>query len=133
MIALDTSALVRYLTDEDPAVAERVAALIDGSEPVHLSPPVLIETIHVLRGRPYAVGNPDLADALVELLAHESIVLSGLDQELASAAIRVARDRSPRHLADALIAASARDAGCRVLVTTDAAFATDLLPIEQLR
>ena len=133
MIALDTSALVRYLTDDDPAVAQRVASLIDGPEPVQVSPLVLIETVHVLRGRPYVVPNPDLADTLVELLAHQNVVLSGLDQDLAAAAMRDARDRSPRHLADALIAAAARGAGCRVLVTTDVAFATELVPLEQLR
>ena len=133
MIALDTSALVRYLTNDDPAVAGRVAGLIDDVEPVQVSPAVLIETVHVLRGRPYAIDNPALADTLVELLAHENIVLSGLDIDLAIAAILGARERSPRHLADALIAAGARDAGCRLLVTTDTALATELLPVEQLR
>ena len=133
MIALDTSALVRYLTNDEPAVAARVASLIDDVEPVQLSPAVLIETVHVLRGRHYAIDNPNLADALVELLAHENVVLSGLDSDLAIAAILGARERSPRHLADAIIAASARDAGCRLLVTTDRAFATDLVPVEQLR
>ena len=132
MIALDTSALIRYLTDDNPPAAARVAALVDGSERVQLSPAVLIEAIHVLRGAPYARLNPDLADSLVELLTHENIVLSGLDQELAAAAIRGVRDRSPRHLADALIAAAAFDAGCRVLVTTDTRFATDLVPLELL-
>ena len=133
MIALDTSAVVRYLTDDDPAVATRVSELIDGVEPVQVSQAVLIETVHVLRGRPYAIKNPALADSLVELLAHENVVLTGLDVDLGIAAILGARERSPRHLADALIAAAARDAGCRLLVTTDTAFATDLVPVEQLR
>jgi hypothetical protein len=31
------------------------------------------------------------------------------------------------------IAAAAYDAGCRALVTTDTAFITDLVPVEQLR
>ena len=101
-------------------------------EPVQLSPAVLIETVHVLRGRPYGIENPALADTLVELLAHENVALSGLDGDLAIAAIHGARERSPRHLADALIAAAARDAGCRLLVTTDTAFATELLPVKQL-
>jgi predicted nucleic acid-binding protein len=133
LIALDTGALVRYLTDDEPAVAARVAELIDSPEPVQLSTLVLLETVHVLRSRPYAVANPRLADTLVDLLSHEHIVLSGLDQDLAAAAIRGARERSPRHLADALIAAAAYDAGCRALVTTDTAFITDLVPVEQLR
>ena len=133
MIALDTSALVRYLTNDDPAVAARVASIVDDVESVQVSPAVLIETVHVLRGRPYTIENPVLADTLVELLAHENVVLSGLDVNLAIAAILGARERSPRHIADALIAAAARDAGCRLLVTTDRAFTTDLVLVEQLR
>jgi predicted nucleic acid-binding protein len=78
VIGLDTSALVRYLNDDDPAVAARVAELIDDVESVQLSPAVLIETVHVLRGRPYGIENPALADTLVELLAHENVALSGL-------------------------------------------------------
>lgn len=133
MIALDTSAVIRYLTDEDPDVARRVGDLVQGSEPIQLSPIVLIETVHVLRGSPYDRANPDLADALVELLSHENVILSGLDQELATAAIQAARELSPRHIADALIAAAARDAGARELLTTDTAFTTDLIPVIQLR
>ena len=101
MIALDTSALVRYLTNDDPAVAARVASIVDDVESVQVSPAVLIETVHVLRGRPYTIENPVLADTLVELLAHENVVLSGLDVNLAIAAILGARERSPRHIADA--------------------------------
>lgn len=132
MIGLDTSALLRYLTDDDPAVAAQVAAAIDGDEPVQLSGIVLIEAVHVLRGVPYSRRNPDLADVLIELLAHENVVLTGLDQDLATAAIRGARGLSPRHIADALIGAAARDAGSRQLLTTDTAFVTDLIPVVQL-
>lgn len=133
MIALDSSALIRYLTNDVPGVAARVEDLLEGDEPVQISPPVLLESVHVLRGQPYSIANPALADALVELLAHENVVLSGLDRDLAAAALRGARERSPRHLADAIIAAAARDAGCRVLMTTDSGFATELVPVEQLR
>jgi predicted nucleic acid-binding protein len=133
VISLDTSALVRFLTDDEPAVAERVAAAIDGDEQVHVSALVLLELVHVLRGNPYARWNPDVADVLVDLLTHENIVLTGLDRDIATIAIRTARERSPRHLADALIAAAAHEAGRRELWTTDPSFATDLLPVTQLR
>lgn len=132
MIALDTSALVRYLTDDDPVLAERVANFVDGEEPVGIPVLVLLEAIHVLRGAPYHRDNPVLADALVELLAHENVRLIGLDAGLASAALRHVRSRSARHCADALIAASAAEAGARGLVTNDARFVPDLLPLVQI-
>jgi predicted nucleic acid-binding protein len=132
VIGLDSSALIRYLTNDDPEAAARVEAFLDGDEPVQVSSPVLLESVHVLRGQPYLIAYPDLADSLVEFLAHQNVVLSGLDRDLTQAAIRGSRERSPRHIADAIIAAAARDAGCRVVVTTDQRFATDLIPIEQL-
>jgi predicted nucleic acid-binding protein len=133
VIGLDSSAVVRYLTNDDPDVASQIETYIEGAEPVQISAPVLLEAVHVLRSRPYSIAKPNLADTLVNLLTHENVTLSGLDSELAASAIRGARELSPRHLADALIAAAARDAGCRVLLTTDEKFVTNLVPIEQLR
>jgi predicted nucleic acid-binding protein len=132
VIGLDTSALVRYLTDDEPNAARRVAELIEGEEEVGIPALVLLEAIHVLRGSPYRRANPELADALVDLLARDNIRLLGLDAELASIAIRHVRDRSARHLADVLIAASVVEAGARALVTTDTRFVPDLVPLVQI-
>jgi predicted nucleic acid-binding protein len=111
--------------------AAEVGALLEGDEPVGIPALVLLEAAHVLRGRPYDRTNPDLADVLVELLAHESVVLIGLDADLASAALRSVRGHSARHLADALIGASARDGGASLILTTDARFTSDLVTIRQ--
>lgn len=43
MIALDTSALLRYLIGDDARLADRVARIIEGDEPVGVSTPVLVE------------------------------------------------------------------------------------------
>lgn len=132
MIALDTSALLRYLTNDRPELARSVAATIEGDDPVGVSSLVLGETIHVLRGPPYERGNPELCDTLVELLAHDNIRLTDLDGELASAAMVGARHLSPRHLVDALISAGASQAGAAALLTNDRSFASALVPIRQL-
>lgn len=132
MIGLDTSVLVRYLTADDPELAQAAAVLIEGDEPVVISSLVLLETVHVLRGTPYERASPDLADALVELLAHENVTLTGLDPDLAGAAIASVRDLSPRHIADALIGAAARDAGATRLVTNDAAFTSPFIDVVPL-
>lgn len=132
MIALDTSALLRYITDDVPGLAAQVERLIDGDEPVGLSALVLLECLHALLGLPYASTNPALADGLVALLAHENVVLTDLDGDLASAAILGVRDLSARHIAHALIGAAARQAGARELVTNDAGFRSDLVAVTQL-
>lgn len=132
MIALDSSALLRYLLDDDPALAQQVQDAFDGPEPIGISTPVLIEVVHVMRGGPDGRGNPDVADALIELLGHENVVLTDLDADLASAAIAAVRHLSARHVADALISAGARQAGARYLLTADLSFASHLVPVVPL-
>lgn len=133
MIALDSSALLRYLTNDRPRLADAVANLIEHGDPVVISSLVLAETVHVLRGPPYLRANPDLSDAIIDLLGHENIRLTDLDSDLASAAIAGVRHLSARHIVDALISAGARQAGAVSLVTDDRAFASSLVPVQQLR
>lgn len=132
MIALDTSALLRFLTNDRPTLAASVNSLIDGDEPVGISSIVLAETVHVLRYPPYERTNPELGDALIELLAHEKIILTDGDGALASAAIAAVRGSSARHIVDALISAGASHAGARMLVTADHSFASHLVPLSVL-
>ncbi|MBA2557619.1 MAG: PIN domain-containing protein [Chloroflexi bacterium] len=132
MLALDTSALLRYLTNDAPALAERVEALFDDSVPVGVSSLVLLEAAYALRGAPYLRNNPEIADALIELLAHRSVVLVDMSADLASAAIAGVRHLSARHIADALVAAAARQGGATALITNDHRFASELLPVRQL-
>lgn len=132
MIALDSSALLRYLTNDRPALAHAVRDLIESEDPVAISSLVLGETVHVLRGPPHFRTNPDIGDALIDLLGRENIVLTDLDADLASAAIAGVRHLSARHIVDALVSAAARQAGAVKLVTNDRRFASALVPTEQL-
>ena len=132
MIALDTSALLRYLLADDRRMARRVERALSGPEPVGVSTPVLVEVVHVLRGEPHRRGNPDVADAVIDLLGHQNVVLTDLEGDLAAAAISAVRHLSPRHIADALISAAARQAGARQLLSADRTFASELVPVVQL-
>lgn len=132
MIALDTSALLRYLTGDAPTAARAVESLLAGSERVGISTAVLVETVHILRGGTSPRTNPDVADTLIRLLAHENIALTDLDARLASAAIAGVRHLSPRHLVDALISAAAYQAGASTLVTADRKFASKLVAVRHL-
>jgi predicted nucleic acid-binding protein len=132
VIAVDSSVLIRYLTNDDPALAKAAAEVIDGEEPVGVSAMVLLETVHVLRGRAYGLENPAVTEALVELLQHQNVHLLDLDADLACAAMLGVRHLSARHLADALISACASQAGADALVTNDRKFSSRLVPIRQL-
>lgn len=132
MIAVDAGVLIRYLTWDRPPLAAAARDLIEGDETVGVSSVVLLETIHVVRGDRYGRDNPELTDALVELLSRENVRLTDLDAELALAAFAGVRHLSARHLADALVAAATESAGARVLVTNDRGFASKLVPVAQL-
>jgi len=132
MIGLDSSALLRYLLTDDRAMADRVDVALSGSEPVGISTPVLLEVVHVLRGASYRRENPTLADAIIDFIGHQNVVLTDLDADLAAAAVTAVRHLSPRHIADALISAAARQAGARQLLTADQTFASQLVPVVQV-
>jgi predicted nucleic acid-binding protein len=132
MIGLDSSALLPYLLSDDGAIADRVEKALGGMEPVGISTAVLVEVVHVLRGASYRRENPAVADTVIGFLGHQNVVLTDLDADLASAAITAVRHLSPRHIADALISAAARQAGARELLTADRTFASQLVPVVQL-
>ncbi len=132
MIALDTSVLLRYLTNDEPHLADEVGGLLSGPDPVGISSLVLLESAYALRGAPYHRENPDIADTLIDLLAHSNVVLVDLSADLASAAMAGVRHLSARHIADALISAAVREAGATMLVTNDRKFASRLVPVRQL-
>lgn len=118
MIGVDTSVVVRYLVGTPDGEARRAAKLIDGDEHLGLSLVVLVETAHVLRTQ-YAIEREAIVETLIELLTRENVVLLGLSNADALAALVRARSISRSPIPDALIAAAARVAGALPLYTFD--------------
>ena len=73
-----------------------------------------------------------IAEVLLDLLAHENVVLTDMPADLASAAIAGVRHQSARHNADALIAAAARHARATELVPADHRFSSHLVPLRPI-
>ena len=118
MIGVDTSVVVRYLVGTPEGEARRAAQLIDGAEQLGLSIVVLVETAHVLRTQ-YGIERSEIVDTLTELLTRENVVLLGLSNADALAALVRARSLPRSPIPDALIAATARTAGAIPLYTFD--------------
>lgn len=77
MIALDTNVVVRYLVRDDPAQAEAARALLESltpERPGFLCREVVVETVWVLE-RSYKVPRARIADAVLELIATDSLVV----------------------------------------------------------
>jgi predicted nucleic acid-binding protein len=109
VIGLDTSVVIRYLIGRPAAQAASAAAVIDGPDELGISVVVLLETAHVLRTQ-YGVARADLLPALIELLTREDVRILGLSRERAIEALVRARSLPGTPIADALIAAMAREA-----------------------
>lgn len=118
MIALDTNVLVRYLVQDDATQAQIASDVIDGlseADQGFVGREVLIELVWVLE-RAYGFSRMEIANALDGLLAAIELVIENADD--LGLAIELYRNDG-YGFADMMIAAAARRAGARELVTFD--------------
>lgn len=118
MIAVDTSVLVRYLTDDPPEMARRARTLLDADERHGIPIVVLLETAHVLRTQ-YDVPRPDILDVLLAFVPRVDVETLGLAKDAVIEALARARTLPGIPLADALVVATARAAGAEALLSFD--------------
>ena len=118
---LDTSVLVRYLTNDPPAMAEAAARIIDCDQPLILSEVILVETAYVLTAV-YEVPRAAVVDALSAFVQRRNIRLLNLSKPSALEALRLCRDSKRHSFADALLWAEARHSGVRRVYTVDSRF-----------
>jgi len=126
-VFLDTSVLVRYLSDDDPARAHAAAVLIDGEQTVVVSTGSILETIHVMRTE-FGVRNPDLGRGLIRLLSKRNVELADADAPGMAAAIERTLQWSERRIPDAILSVVAERAGCDWIATFDEHFVSPLVP-----
>ena len=119
---LDTSIIVRYLTNDIPRLAEQARRLIDSNRLLGVTTVALLEAAHVLRNPPYNHAREVVVDALVSLLQRENIVGVGVDAAQAAVALLLCRPSGTVSFGDALIAAAGRTAGVTEAYSFDAAF-----------
>lgn len=119
MIALDTNVLVRLVTRDDEAQAQRAKAAFDrhAGEPVELfiTDIVLAELCWTL-ARAYQAARTDIARTVRALLDNSSLVFESRDVVRAALA---AFEAGTLDFPDCLIVAKARHAGCSCVLTFD--------------
>lgn len=115
MMAVDTNVLVRFLTNDDPAQAERAARLFQ-SEPVFIAKTVLLETEWVLR-HAYDLSRETINAAFCKLLGLPGVSV----EDMPAVGKALAWHAAGLDFADALhLAAGGR--GVRRFVTFDEDF-----------
>jgi predicted nucleic-acid-binding protein len=73
MIVLDTSALIRFFTNDIPSKAQKVKKLLDGQEKLFIPDVVLTELEYVLLGKNYRQRRRRLIEAFEFLLSQKTI------------------------------------------------------------
>jgi predicted nucleic-acid-binding protein len=119
MIGLDTNVLVRYLAQDEPVQAALAARVLEREltedAPGFIGLVVLIETIWVLQ-RLYRASTAEVRETVNDLLGSRSIVVE--NREVVARAL-TATEKDSCGFADAIIAASALNAGCNKIVSFD--------------
>lgn len=127
---LDTSVLVRYLTDDPAEMADRATQLIESGGALCVTETALNETAHVLR-TVYGVSREEVVGLLIALLQRSNITFHSLDKPTVIAALLLCRPSGRVSLGDALIWAAARSFAPSAVYSFDRRFPRD--GIEVLR
>ena len=118
---IDTSVVVRYLTNDPPSMAEIAAKGIDSDQPLILSEVILAETAYVLSSV-YGIPRAAIVDALSRFIQRRNIHLLNLSKPLALDALRLCRDSKQHSFADALLWAETNHSAVRQIYTFDERF-----------
>lgn len=127
---LDTSMVVRYLTDDPPELSEKAARIIDSEEQLYITDVVLVETAYVLTSV-YGISRTIVVDHLIAFLQKENIFPFALDKGRVLQAFLFCRPSGRVSFADAMIWAAARSSGSKVVYSLDERFPGDGLDIRQ--
>lgn len=118
---LDTGVIVRYLTDDPPALAARAAQIIDSEQTLIVSELVLVETAYVLASV-YQTPRAAIVDALTLFVQKANLRLLTLPKPLALEALHLCHDSQRYSFTDAFLWALARHAGVPHIYTFDGRF-----------
>ena len=119
MIGLDTNVLVRYLTQDYPDQAARATQVVEQvlaeDTPGFIGLVVLVEAAWVLQ-RLYRASAEEIRETVTDLLGSRAIVVENRD--VVARALALSKQNSCG-FADAIIAASAFNAGCDQVISFD--------------
>lgn len=119
MIGLDSSILVRYLTQDDPIQSPKATEVIERrlteQNPGFVSIVAMVETVWVL-DRAYELATNEIA-AAVERMLQTSVLVVENEQQVFTAMIALKEGRGS--FADALIVALGARVGCSRTLTFD--------------
>ena len=127
---LDTSVVVRYLTDDPPNLADKAASVIDVEDGLQVTDVVIVETAYVLT-TVYQVPREIAVDHLIAFLQRENVSPLGLDKGIVLQGLLLCRPSGRVSFADAMVWAAARSSGTQLVYSFDERFPADGLVIQR--
>lgn len=127
---LDTSMIVRYLTDDPLDLALRATEVIDSDEELYVIDSVIAEVGHVLSSN-YQVPREEIVDKLIAFIRRGNIRLHGLEKEFAIQGLLFCRPSGRVSIPNALLWAAARTAGVTTVYTFDQRFPRDGIDVRE--
>ncbi len=127
---LDSSFIVRYLTNDPAEMAERAARVIDSEQMLIVSELILAESAYVLVSV-YQTPRADLVDVLMSFVQKSNIRMAHLPKPIVLDALRLCKNSKRHSFADALLGAEAFSSQHQCLYTFDARFPASGIELRQ--
>ncbi len=127
---LDTSMVVRYLTDDPPDLAAQAATVIDSEERLQVTDVVLAETAYVLTSV-YHISRSIVVDHIIAFMQKKNIAPFALDKGVVLQALLLCKPSGRVSFADAMVWAVARSSGSDVVYSLDQRFPGDGLEVRR--
>lgn len=127
---LETSILVRYLTDDPPELSERAELFIESAAILLITAVALVETGHVLR-TVYKLPRQEIVDLLIDFIQKDNVSVHHLDKALVITALLLCRPSGRVSLPDALIWAEARMLPGSVVYSFDQRFPSEGIELKE--
>lgn len=118
---VDSNVLLRYFTDDVPALARIAEDIIESDDDLAISSVILSEVWYVLRGE-YGRTREEVLNVLLEFLQRENVSVLDVRKELVLVSLGKALDSAKLSFGDALILAQMRSADVRELYSFDKDF-----------
>ena len=129
-VFLNTSVIVRYLTNDHPEMSDQATQIIEEVDDLTITEGILGETAFVLTSV-YGKSRSEVVGSLIDLVERDNISTYAMDKSLVLRGLEMCRPSGRVSIADAMIWAAARTDRASAIYTFDRRFPNHGIEIRQ--
>ena len=129
-VFLNTSVIVRYLTNDHPEMSDQATQIIEEVDDLTITEGILGETAFVLTSV-YGKSRSEVVGSLIDLVERDNISTYAMDKSLVLRGLEMCRPSGRVSIADAMIWAAARTDRASAIYTFDRRFPNQGIEIRQ--